>query len=104
MKFLLIGLVLLLLAGCSSVNTADVKYYNLSPTTVGATVFCESHNATAINYITIDRWVIDKQGHCVQVNHDSASSQGALPSLITGLAGSSGATAVTGAVIGAMTK
>ncbi len=104
MKFLLTGLALFLLAGCASVHEVDVKYYDLSPTTVGATVFCESHNPTAINQNTVDRWVIDQKGHCVQVNHDSASSQGALPSLITGLAGSGGATAVTGAVIGAMTK
>ena len=104
MKSMLTGLALVLLAGCASTHETDVKYYNLSPTTIGASVFTENRNATGVNQSCIDRWVIDQKGNCVQVNHDSASGQGALPSLITGLAGSGGATAVTGAVIGAMTK
>ena len=104
MKILFAGLLLLFLAGCASTHETDVKYYNLSPTTIGASVFTENRNATGVNQSCIDRWVIDQKGHCVQVNHDSASGQGALPSLISGLAGSGGATAVTGAVIGAMTK
>ena len=104
MKSMLTGLVLVLLAGCASTHETDVKYYNLSPTTIGASVFTENRNATGVNQSCIDRWVIDQKGNCVQVNHDSASGQGTLPAFVGGVAGSAAANTVTGAVVGAMTK
>ena len=104
MKFLLTGLALLLLAGCASVHEVDVKYYNLSPTTIGASVFTENRNATGVNQSCIDRWVIDSKGNCAPVNHDSASGQGALPAFVSGVAGSAASNTVTGAVINALTK
>lgn len=88
------------LVGCASTHSVDVRYYNLSPTTVGASVITESRNATGINQSCIDTWTIDKTGKCSHIGQASSSAQGELPSFVQGIAGNAAANTVAGAVIG----
>lgn len=104
LRCVLFGFALALLAGCASTHAVDVVYYDLSPSVVGATVYSESQNATGLNAICVDRYMIDRQGHCVCVSHEAASGAAPLPAFLSGIGASSSANTVTGAVIGAMDK
>ena len=100
--FLLLHFVFALCACASTKHAPEVQYYDISPRVVGSTVISESTNPAGANIITVDRYLIDKDGKVQPVKQDSASATGPVGAIVQSGISSGAATAVVGPVIGAV--
>jgi hypothetical protein len=99
MRIIVFCFLVLSLAGCAG-NQPSVKYFDLTPTTVGAVVSVHDENEFGLSTKTEHLFEIDKEGNATLKWTGQASGVGPLQALMQGAVSSTANATVAGAVMG----
>ncbi|MGA2937298.1 MAG: hypothetical protein ABSF52_09400 [Syntrophobacteraceae bacterium] len=90
-----------ILAGCAANYQPEVKYFDLTPKTVGAAVYWKSTDSLGfgITHKGTYLYQIDHEGNATAIGHDTASAPGPVQGIVQTGETAGATTAVAGAIL-----